>query len=162
LLTLAVKQAEVSESVKELTWEIHGIRGDATNSSVVHSSKAHVCEVVSLFEHTKSLDPDALPVKDLHRIYPDLVQVGESCDGKLQRAIFLKQLRSAGVGVWQNTDSFSHPSHLRIWVFTTDQGPDQVAASKLMQSELVDSPTDILIHHFCLAHVYHLVALKDI
>ena len=34
-----------------MTWEVHAIRGDCTNSSVLHSSKAHACEITILFHH---------------------------------------------------------------------------------------------------------------
>ena len=27
-------------------------------------------------------------------------------------------------------------NHVRVWLFTTDQGPDQVAASKLLQRDV--------------------------
>ena len=37
-------------------WEVHALRGDATNSNILHGSKAHVCEVTSLFHH--ALDTD--------------------------------------------------------------------------------------------------------
>ena len=42
-------------------------------------------------------------------------------------------------------------------VVTTDQGPDQVAASKLLQRDVEESVTDIVIAQWCLAHVVHLV-----
>lgn len=34
------------------TYEIHRVRGDATNSAVAHSTKAHVCEVAGLFSYS--------------------------------------------------------------------------------------------------------------
>ena len=40
-----------AENTTERTWEIHSVRGDATNSNVVHSCKGHVCELSSTFQH---------------------------------------------------------------------------------------------------------------
>ena len=42
-------------------------------------------------------------------------------------------------------------------MFTTDQGPDQVAASKLLQRDVEESVTDIVIAQWLLAHVFHLM-----
>ena len=143
-----------------VTWEIHMIRGDATNSNVMHSCKAHVADVSSLFE-LGDVDEDildmTLPPKEVHTIFPDLIKIGDSCDGPMQRAIFLKQLQSVGVGTWQNREA--RPNHMRVWIFTSDQGPDQVAASKLMNADVAESQWDIMITHWCLAHVFHLMAL---
>ena len=38
------------------TWEVHALRGDATNSNILQGSNAHVCDVTRLFHH--ALDTD--------------------------------------------------------------------------------------------------------
>ena len=42
-------------------------------------------------------------------------------------------------------------------MFTTDQGPDKVAASKLLQRDVEESVTHIVIAQWCLAHVFRLM-----
>ena len=66
---------------------------------------------------------------------------------------------SIGVRMWGQDDqdaACAAGNHVRVWVFTTDQGPDQVAASKLLQRDVAESVTDIVIAQWCLAHVFHL------
>ena len=63
----AARSAEVREpSLARWTWEVHALRGDATNSNILQGSKAHVCEVTSLFHH-------ALDTDDFGSTYCDLI-----------------------------------------------------------------------------------------
>ena len=48
-------------------------------------------------------------------------------------------------------------NHVRVWVFTTDQGPHQVAASRVRQSDVENSVIGIVTAQRCLAHVFHLM-----
>ena len=138
------------------TWEVHA---DATNSNILQGSKAHVCEVTSLFHHALDTDDfgaDGDHDRPFHRTYCDLIKIEGSCDGPLQRAIWLKQVQSIGVRMWRQDDrdaACAAGNHVRVWVFTTHQGPDQVVASKLLQREVEESVTDIVIAQRCLAHV---------
>ena len=91
----------------------------------------------------------------MHRTYADLIQVGE-CNGVLQRAIYMKQMENVGVRTWQQ--GLATDNHLRVWIFTSDQGSDQVVASKMLQRDVSESLNDIMITQWCLAHVLHLMA----
>ena len=89
-----------------LTWEVHTIRGDATNSSVVESSKAHVCEVMSLFGHQQieaeaeadggGDDRPLMPEKKLHHTYSDLQRAHSNNTGSDQLKIYEKQVQTVG------------------------------------------------------------------
>ena len=100
----------------------------------------HVCEVTSLFHHaldTKDFGADGDHDRAFHRTYWDLFKIEGSCGGPLQHAVWLKQVQSIGVRMWGQDDpdaACAAGNHVRVWVFTTDQGPDQVAASKLLQT----------------------------
>ena len=53
----AARSAEVREPRwAGWTWEVHALRGDATNSNILQGSEVHVCEATSLFHH--ALDTD--------------------------------------------------------------------------------------------------------
>ena len=86
-----------------MTWELHVVRGDATNSAAIHGAKAHVTEVHSLFHHIE-LDgiDDAPPDELLQRTYTDLQKVPESNSALEQRVLFLKQMESIGCKTWLN------------------------------------------------------------
>ena len=121
-----------------------------------------MCEVTSLFHHALDTDDfgaDGDHDRPFHRTYCDLIKIEGSCDGPLQHAIWLKQVQSIGVRMWGLDDqdaTCAAGNHVRVWVFTTDQGPDQVAASELLQRDVEESVTGIEIVQWCLAHVFHL------
>ena len=104
----AGQSAEVLEPSRAgWTWEVHALRGDATNWNILQGSKAHVCVVTSLFHH--ALDTDAFGANGdhdwpFHRTYCDLIKIEDTCDGPLQHAIWLKQVRSIGVRMWRQDD----------------------------------------------------------
>ena len=75
----------------------------ATNSNILHGSKAHVCEVTSLFHHALDTDDfgaDGDHDRPFHRTYCDMIKIKGSCGGPLQHAIWLKQVQSTGVRMW--------------------------------------------------------------
>ena len=47
--------------------------------------------------------------------------------------------------------------HVRVLVCTTAQGARTVAASKLLQRDVEESVTDIVITQWCVAHVFHVM-----
>jgi hypothetical protein len=68
--------------VSGLSYEVHGIRADATNAAAVHSAKAHVLEVLSSFayhdEPTVKTDDggeEYPPEERVHCVFPDLQKV---------------------------------------------------------------------------------------
>ena len=88
--------------------------------------------------HTDDFGADGDHDWPFHRTYCDKIKIEGSCDGPLQHAIWLKQVRSIGVRMWRQGDqdaACAAGNHVRVRVLTTDQGPDQVAASKLLQRE---------------------------
>ena len=81
-----------------------------------------------------------------HRTYFDLIKIEGSCDGPLQHAVWLKQVQSIGVRMWGQDDqdaALAAGKHVRVRVFTTDQRPDQVAASKLLQKDVEESVSGV-------------------
>ena len=86
----------------QLSYVIHTVRGDATNSAVgQHASKAHTCEVNSFFKHAfvpedfearagELVRPE--PYECCRRAFADLQRVPEHCGAMESRALFLKQV----------------------------------------------------------------------
>ena len=100
---LSNPQAEAGEDTQMLlSYEVHSIRADATNSAAVHSAKAHVLELMSFYRHAAyhlrdaAGNIDAPPEEDIHRVFSDLQKVPETCTGVEQRALFIKQIQAAG------------------------------------------------------------------
>lgn len=114
--------------------EAHRVRGDATNSAIHHGSKAHVCEVASLFsyiqlsdhpvvlknpamlellhgadntDHARSID--GLPMPKVQRVFTDLAKVPSHNRGVEQRAMFLKQIQITGARTWQQKQREAMP-----------------------------------------------------
>ena len=100
--------------------EVHALRGDGTNSNILQGSKAHVCEVTSLFHHALDTDDfgaDGDHDRPFHRTYCRLIKIEGSCDGPLQHAIWLKQVQSIGVRMWCQDDqdaACAAGNHVRV------------------------------------------------
>ena len=131
------------------TYEVHSVLGDATNSAVKHSHKAHLTCVRSFFEvDAFRHHPDMrIALEDVERpdpgmcqeIWPDLQMVPHSNRGLEQRLIFMKQLEASGTRVWNHALAAGNRvpggAHIQVFVFATDQGPDQKAARNLIVAE---------------------------
>ena len=118
----AARSAEVREPSRAgKTWEVHALRGDATNWNILQGSKAHVCEVTSLFHHALDTDDfgaDGDHDRPFHRTYCDLIKIEGSCDGPLQHALWLKQVQSIGVRMWRQDDqdaACAAGTDVRVW-----------------------------------------------
>jgi hypothetical protein len=194
-----------------LSYEIHTVRGDATNAAVAHDHKAHVCQLSSVFVHVHAPvddllgdgdaaagavapegsqdDVPSLPqVSSYKTIYPDVAKVPHSCGALEQRSMYLKQLRAAGVETWVDGHggvdaadvaysehfedgrcwriaagcSLDSYVHLKVWLFASDQGTDQVACSEIMAREVNDKLLEWMIHQYCLEHVNHLMVKRQL
>ena len=95
----------------KFTYEMHAVRGDATNSALLHQNKAHVSEVTSVFGHydmnlvaaEDGAAPEP-PSQHKQRIYCDLAKVPMHCGAAEQRLMFLKQCKSFGLRTWGYDD----------------------------------------------------------
>ena len=210
----AVSSGEAMDDRFALSYEIHTVRGDATNAAVAHDHKAHVCQLSSVFVYglvddllgdddppAGAAEPGAvapqgqqddipyLPqVSSYKTIYPDVAKVPHSCGALEQRAMYLKQLRAAGVETWVDGHggvdaadvaysehfedgrrwrisagcSLDSYVHLKVWLFASDQGTDQVACSEIMAREVNDKLLEWMIHQYCLEHVNHLMVKRQL
>ena len=94
-----------------------------------------MCQVTSLDDFGADGDHD----RHFHRTYCDLIKIEGSCDGPLQHAIWLKQVQSIGVRMWGQDDqdaARAAGNHVRAWVFTTDQRPDQAVRPNCCRERL--------------------------
>lgn len=169
----SAKPAEIGMP-KDFSYEIHSVRGDATNSKV-GESKAHVCEIRSVFGHGAPAEAGADENAEIHMplppqtteqvIYPDVLPMAINHGAAEQRAMFMKQLECAGVRLWTQAlcdcdsavglgpgSSPARPRHLTIWIFGTDQGSDQKTAAAMMSADVRRSVSVWMFRQWCLLH----------
>eukprot|EP00974_Lingulodinium_polyedra_P036550 3505263-Lingulodinium_polyedra.AAC.1 len=131
------------------------------------------------------------PEKCIHTVYPDLCMVPHSCNALVQRAIYLRQLGNVGIQTWMEVledapdagseiadvataieqvweaskayagESMQH-MHITWWVFTTDQGPDQKAASALIRDDMFRDLFQLRSHMYCFLHIGHLIVKRQL
>jgi hypothetical protein len=146
---------------KIVTWEIHTIRGDASNINV-NGSKAHVCEVISMFSHSTFDDRGAIDFDklfeqtDLHRVYADLAKVPKTSSGMESRGLFLNQIAGVGMQTWIDrpdrrpilldiNGQETLVVHLLIVLMGTDNGPDQVGGDKMIELDTMGCPSQYFV-----------------
>lgn len=119
-----------------LSWEIHTTRGDATNTPAAQSLKAHTCEIASCFRLPSSdlLGEETSTEQDAARIIQaDLAYMPPNCTANLLHRIYGKHMASVGCPAPsspQDSPSSEH-MHVRIWLFFTDSGADEVACARM-------------------------------
>ena len=184
---------------KLFSYEIHSIRGDATNTAYT-GCKGHVCEVVSKFcqlafpeAHEVEEGPDAggagfdgggdavidnccFAQTESHRIYTDLAKVPKKCGGLESRAIFLNQVGSTGAHTWVANSGFSETNvitgvnslgilwlcfHICIYLFTTDNGGDQIANDVLFELDVAALALTCYAREWCRRHQLHLMKKRQ-
>ena len=154
------------------TYQVHIVRGDATNSSAAQRSKVHACATRSTYcsalESGMLVDEEGeeilgqMPFEDrVHNGFADLQFVSTSCTARDLLEIYNKQLDNIGVPTFQPQDVDSDSS-LRLFLHVTDDGADQKGCEKLIKGNLkLDGKT--LYHRFkCMLHQIHLVVSKQL
>jgi len=152
--------------------EVHGIRGDATNTAVHMNTKVHVCEVSSIFNFgdVKTLDPNPpdIPAStEWMRMWSTLEHVPTPCNDVGSRALFRKQGEVLGLKWYNEFDQRLEPDiacykHLKVFVFGTDQGGDQVGCHNVMENETRTMPNVIYIRSWCCRHQNQLCTGKQL
>ena len=159
--------SESSPHAVVASFQIHSIRGDATNSSTVHGLKSHITEVASVFVVPPIDDADTWEDVDaIRRVYPDLQLLPPNHNAASQRLVYEQQLRCVGLQTWSDPACTADDDcadfglhHLRVYCFTTDQGPDQKAALKQLTAEASADIWTWILHQYCVDHVLHLIVV---
>ena len=99
---------------KGWVWEVHNLRGDATNASVWQRCKLHVSEVRSAYQTSPTVSPDtpeSLAERITHlKIVGDLqVQQSETAHGS--HCMMHKQITSVGLALPWDTQTTGGPIH---------------------------------------------------
>ena len=126
---------------KAFSYEVHCIRGDGTNTNAAMGTKAHTCEIRSLFHHLPlrrehrgghAANGDAddhddldleLPEKRLHCVWADVAKIPVTCQGEDVRAMYMKQCASVGLPDWAQTPTWSLPM---AWPPASQELPDYI------------------------------------
>ena len=166
-----------STSARAFSFENNAVRGNATNSSVKHSLKCHVCEVRSCFllpdMTADGLVYDSSDDVCVHRVFPDLASP-PNAGGAEQRLLYMKQVKHSGLPTWTDALPFEpfeplEPlngpdqhvardvcvTHVRFWIMVSDQGPDQKAADALMNSDIEIVAHQMKFKESCVDRIAH-------
>ena len=162
-------QEQVDMSPGLFTYQVHLIRGDATNSSAAQRSKVHTCS--ARFTYCCQLDSGELGMDDRLAYLPfservrdcqaDLQYISSSCTGVELFGIYNRQLESIGVPPFAARDP-NEAISVRVFLQVTDDGGDQRGCDTVIQKEL-QADTKTLFYRFkCLLHQVHLVVSKQL
>jgi len=152
------------------TYQVHLIRGDATNSSAAQRSKVHTCSARSTY--CRQLESGELGTDDDRLAYlpfservrdcqADLQYISSSCTGVDLFGIYNRQLESMGVPHFAARDRDAATS-VRVFLQVTDDGGDQRGCDRVIQKELQDDPKSLFYRFKCLLHQVHLVVSKQL
>ena len=90
-----------------------------------------------------------------------------SVTGSVSRAMYIKQLEAVGMRLWSSLD-YEMPinthlyKHLKLFLFTSDQGPDQKGYDKLIGQEIRPMTFVAKLRWWCSRHNAHLMIKKPL
>lgn len=132
-------------------FEFHSIRGDATNSGVGHHSlKVHAVAVDS---RIWSEGKDPAEAETTHSVFPPLAEQPVHAGGQEIYKLYKQQLSRAAVPEWTDENNTA----IRWYLFSTDQGADQVSCSAMVRKDVAMTERNLFSHAWCLDHVAHLI-----
>lgn len=164
----------VSEIAGESTYDIHLVRGDATNSAAAQRSKVHVCSCRSTYCAGIDAGTDDREVDSTN---PTLWDRTRDCYADLQFVIqgtaneqfdmYNRQLAGMGAPQFKAKSYDAGPpkpgcGNLRVLCHVTDDGPDQKGCQKLIQQELSSDPTTLYCRFRCCLHQVHICVSKQL
>lgn len=111
------------------------------------------------------------PASDQLVVFPDVLPVPIKFGSVDQRAMHMKQITCVGARHWMQTDvwgdadddteSHNH-CHLKIWIFSSDQGGDQQGANTLVMNDVFDALNVLMFRQFCMLHQVALVVKRTL
>ena len=144
-------------------YEIHVIRGDATNSSAAQREKVHSCMATS--SYCTCLDgglPEDEPLVERTRTcFADLRYIPSGCTAKDLFEIYNLQMMNMGVPTLFERDK-ENTKPLRIFAMVSDDGPDQKGCDKLAQESLKYDDRTLFFRYRCFLHQIHLIVAKQL
>eukprot|EP00959_Pyramimonas_sp_CCMP1952_P260338 5443308-Pyramimonas_sp.AAC.1 len=107
--------------------------------------------------------------------WADLMKIPSHSGGLECRAMYLKQCRSIGLQTWLDMSSWlSHPKpsdvqpedvdsviQIRFFIFSSDNGPDQAKADRLIRDDIADQLYTLMLRAWCIRHQLHLCVTGD-
>ena len=153
---------------RAVTYELNLIKADATNTSILQSSKAHVLASASVFGcfpmgDVPGIDDHVRELSNAHilKSWGNLERVPTSCGGCECRAMTLRQIESVGIRPWTTPTLAQdiHHVHVRFFIFGADSGPDQKGCDGLVSREIMPQQTTLAVRGWCGQHQGHLIVV---
>ena len=170
-----------SQDTSNMCYEVHIIRGDATNSAAAQQSKVHYTHTLSMYNAGAvglgdfEQESEDAPRSQYRSCVADLQFAPTGCTGEHLFQIYSKQLQSIGLpplthpsahrddGATEPTENCREPSKwLRIYSFVTDDGPDQRGCAKIVSLSFKHDPLALVCRLKCCLHQLHLIVAKQL
>ena len=134
---------------------LHAFRGDATNKA---KDKVHSVEVRSAYILDTELLVDDVPILDAATTRTCLCDMQHVVDSshKGTHSLLSKQLRSVGCPSWRPVLEEPNAGVIEIFAYTSDRGSDQAKVRKVMNVEVLQSPSRLFVDSDCMMHASQL------
>lgn len=146
----------------KLSIAVHAFSSDATNT-LFQNHKMQGCELESSYLfYTGEIFAsahDVLSISQVKRGFSDL-QIVVNARAAGTHALLLKQLKACHSPVWtdyQLHDCAGCSTAIRMFFYTSDEGPDQEAFKRIAITETHDKVFNIFIGSKCWMHVVQLI-----
>lgn len=108
------------------------------------------------------------PYSDHLTVFPDVLPMQIKFGSIEQRAMLMKQITCVGArhwmqgDVWDEFDADPNHRHLKIWLFSSDQGGDQQGSHLICMSDVADDATILMFRQFCMLHQVALIVKRTL
>lgn len=146
-------------------YEVHIVRGDATNSAAAQQSKVHFCTSISGYSAgVESKEDAAIELAPYRVSVADLQFAPTGCTASHLVGTYETQLKSMGIPAFSQNNSGSEFElrHPRIICMVSDDGPDQRGSEKLICSMVAKQPCVLFCRFKCILHQLHLIVGKQL
>ena len=132
-------------------FSVTSFTSDATGAGMWKRKKVSTCEMEStLLVYDDNGGRELVSMKR----QCDLVSV-KDCTALGTLGVLAKHFTSVRAPSWRDAPSSEHC--VRVWLYTSDRGPDQTAVRKLMHYEIAEIPNVLFFDFDCTEHALHLV-----
>ena len=134
---------------------VTSLTSDATGAGMWRKQKVSTCDLESsMLMRADGVDDEIVSI----RRQADLVAVKRT-NAEDTLAVLCKHLDSLGAPHFLNKPC---NASVRVWLYTSDRGPDQIAMRKLIHKQLLALPNVLFFASDCMEHALHLIVKASV